>query len=74
MNYSDEIDCKLALLFSFLVPIGWIIHFVVIVGSDEVVSLLLGLGFRLHQLLVVGPFLRHGLPEIFSKQGEPRRR
>ena len=70
MNYSDKIDYKLALLLSFVVPVSWVVHLVVVVGSDEVISLLLSLGFRLHYFLVVGPFLRHGLPENISKHSE----
>ena len=70
MIYSgiDEMDSELTLLFSFLGPVVRVMHFFVVIRNDEVISPLLGLGFRLHYLLIVGPFLGHSLPKRIRKR------
>ena len=68
MNYSDikEINSELTVLLSLLGSVDRVTNVFVIVGNDEVISIFPGLSFRLHFLLVVGPFQRHSLQERIS--------
>ena len=66
----EETDSELALLLSLLVSVGRVTNVIVTVGNDEVISPFLGFSFRLHFILVVGPFQRHSLPERISKRSQ----